>query len=114
MLRLLLSGLFFSLLLLSLTVVSYAVPPGKTATWPGGGQGPVTFDGKIHAKEGFKCNDCHPSLFMMRGGTAKMTMQALREGEFCGACHNGEKAFSTADMSKCQNCHKSEVQGGTP
>ncbi len=114
MLRLFLPASFSVLWLLTLPVGSYAVPSGKTVTWEGGGQGLVTFDGKAHITEGYKCNSCHPSLFMMRGGTAKMTMKALREGEFCGACHNGKTAFSAADVSKCRNCHKVNAQGETP
>ena len=83
-----------------------AVGPGKTLTWQGGGQGQVVFEGKKHAKEGHGCKDCHPGLFSMKYGTAKITMAAMDKGELCGACHNGKTAFATNDTKKCHECHK--------
>ena len=82
-----------------------AVPPGKTVEFAGGGKGKVTFDGKAHAAKGLKCNDCHTKIFAMKKG-AKLTMAAMNKGENCGACHNGTRAFSTSDASKCNECHK--------
>jgi len=32
-----------------------------------------------------------------------MTMKTMGEGKFCGACHNGEQAFSVE--SDCDQCH---------
>jgi len=34
-----------------------------------------------------------------------MTMAKLNEGQFCGACHNGTRAFPTKDMKACTRCH---------
>lgn len=83
-----------------------AVQSGKTLTWPGGGQGVVEFEGKEHAKKGYKCDACHPKLFQMKKGGAKMTMVSLNSGQYCGVCHNGRTAFSTDDSRKCHECHK--------
>ncbi|NTW59180.1 MAG: cytochrome C [Nitrospirae bacterium] len=83
-----------------------AVGPGKTLVWPGGGKGEVLFEGDDHAEKGYTCEDCHPGLFSMKHGTAKITMAALDRGGFCGACHNGTTTFSTKDPKKCHECHK--------
>ncbi len=85
-----------------------AVPPGKIVIWEGGGQGAVKFEGTEHAEKGYKCESCHPSLFEMKKGSAKMTMDLLNKGQFCGACHNGKVAFSTSDTGKCHECHKNK------
>jgi len=84
-----------------------AVPPGKTIDFASP-KGKVTFDGKLHADKGLKCADCHtkPKLFQMKKGTEKMTMAAMNEGKFCGACHDGKKAFSVKAPADCAKCHK--------
>lgn len=83
-----------------------AVPPGKTVEFPGGAMGKVVFDGKVHADKGLKCNDCHTKIFQMKKGTAKMKMADINAGKFCGACHNGTKAFKSSDAANCAKCHK--------
>lgn len=83
-----------------------AVPPGKTVEYAGGGFGKVVFDGKAHMDAGLKCNDCHTSIFEMKKGAVQLTMAAMNEGKFCGACHNGTKAFSTKDAATCARCHE--------
>lgn len=83
-----------------------AVPPGKTVEFAGGDAGKVVFDGKTHADKGNKCADCHPKLFQMKKGTAKLIMAEMNEGKNCGECHNGTKAFKTSDPANCAKCHK--------
>jgi c(7)-type cytochrome triheme protein len=97
-----------ALLLLSIFISlnALAVPAGQTITWGGGGQGTVKFKGSEHAEKGYKCDACHPSLFQNKYGSAKMTMTALNNGQFCGACHNGKTAFGTNEPRKCHKCHK--------
>lgn len=68
----------------------------------------VVFEHKGHVDMGLKCADCHPGLFETRIGAAeerpeKFVMQALYDGKFCGACHNGEAAF--ASDTRCTTCH---------
>ena len=96
-----------SLLVLLITMAfasgALAVPSGKTVEFPGGSEGKVFFDGKTHAEKGLKCADCHPKLFAMKKG-AELKMADMNAGKYCGACHNGQKAFSTA--SDCARCHK--------
>ena len=83
-----------------------AVGPDKTITWAGGGEGKVMFDGRKHAEKGYNCKNCHPGLFSMKYGAAKITHAKLKQGQYCGACHNGNLAFSTVDQAKCFACHE--------
>jgi c(7)-type cytochrome triheme protein len=99
------------LMLLSLIFIPatlLAVPSGQIITWEGGGQGTVRFEGDEHAEKEYKCESCHPSLFPMKKGSAKMTMNLLNNGRFCGSCHNGKVAFSTSDLQKCHECYKTK------
>lgn len=83
-----------------------ASPSGMQVEYAGGPMGKVTFDGKVHADKGLKCDACHTKIFQMKKGTAKMTMAAINKGEFCGTCHNGTKAFKASDPKTCTKCHK--------
>jgi len=85
---------------------AFAVPPGKTVEFAGGGNGKVVFDGKIHADKGLKCNDCHTKVFQMKKGSFKMTKEDHGTDKGCGTCHNGTKAFSQKDEASCGKCHK--------
>lgn len=100
--------LFVFVFLFLVPAVLFAVPSGQVITWEGGGAGMVKFEGAEHAKKGYKCESCHPSLFQMKKGSAKMTMELLNSGQFCGACHNGKIAFSTSNPKKCHECHKTK------
>ena len=96
----------FAALMLSIGNVM-AVPAGKVE-FAGGSLGKVTFDAKVHADKGAKCADCHtkPKLFEMKKGKDKLTMAAMNEGKFCGACHDGKKAFSVKAPADCVKCHE--------
>jgi len=85
--------------------IATAVPPGKTVEFNGGPMGNVVFDGKVHASKGLKCNACHTKIFKMKKGADKITMAAIREGKFCGTCHDGKAAFKANDPAKCKTCH---------
>jgi c(7)-type cytochrome triheme protein len=65
--------------------------------------GNVTFSHANHL-EMFGCSDCHPDLFKAKHGANKMTMAAMEQGQFCGACHDGDTAFSVAE--DCESCHQ--------
>ncbi len=67
--------------------------------------GPVTFSHKMHVGEKkLQCPDCHTKLFQMKR-VAAMKMAEINNGEYCGACHNGKKAFSAKDSKNCAKCH---------
>jgi c(7)-type cytochrome triheme protein len=77
-----------------------------------GDQSPAMFSHEKHVTERKeKCGACHTKLFQMKAGKTakkkgKLTMAAMEEGKFCGACHNGEKAFSVkAADNNCAKCH---------
>ncbi|MCI5149022.1 MAG: hypothetical protein D3916_06495 [Candidatus Electrothrix sp. MAN1_4] len=68
----------------------------------------VLFDHALHHKElGLACNECHMKLFDMKMGSAgekgDFTMQAMYDGKYCGACHNGSLAFDLKE--NCSKCH---------
>lgn len=91
---------------LMLSVSAFAVGPGKTLEYDGKGAGKVTFDGKVHAGKGLKCNDCHPAIFKMKKGSTVGAMKDMNAGKSCGTCHNGTKASDVKDNANCGKCHK--------
>lgn len=95
----------FAALMLSIGNVM-AVPAGTVEF--ASPMGKVTFDAKVHADKGAKCADCHtkPKLFEMKKGKDKLTMKDMNEGKFCGACHDGKKAFGVKAPADCAKCHK--------
>jgi len=68
----------------------------------------VIFEHKTHVGQGLECDSCHgDGLFKMATGSAEaqpdFTMQALYDGKYCGACHDGATAF--ASNTRCTVCH---------
>ena len=75
--------------------------------------GPVTFSHEKHKEKTDKCTACHTKVFKMKKGTSgTITLAALKEGKFCGACHDGKTqvggvvAFAVDDKANCEKCHK--------
>lgn len=51
----------------------------------------------------FACKVCHADLgFKFKAGGNEITMAKIIDGQFCGACHNGEIAWS---VENCDMCH---------
>ena len=51
----------------------------------------------------FRCKVCHADLgFQFKAGGNDITMLKIIDGEFCGACHNGDIAWS---VENCDLCH---------
>ncbi len=102
----------FLTLILAVAFVGSAFASMNMLDFAGGSAGKVTFDGKMHnTKLGpGKCKECHPGLFPMKKpgaeGAAKITMADINAGKYCGACHDGTKAFSAKDAANCGKCHK--------
>ena len=68
----------------------------------------VVFNHRTHTDEiGLECSSCHGDIFAMQRGaavrTGKLNMASLAEGQFCGACHDGDTAF--ASDTNCSACH---------
>lgn len=64
---------------------------------------PAYFPHWIHRIQ-YKCGACHEDLFKMKSGSADITMDGIKEGKACGACHNGKAAFE-ANFDTCLRCH---------
>jgi c(7)-type cytochrome triheme protein len=58
----------------------------------------------------FRCKVCHADLgFKFKAGGNEIDMVKIIDGQFCGACHNGEVAWS---VENCNLCHTGKP--GTP
>jgi c(7)-type cytochrome triheme protein len=75
--------------------------------------GTVIFSHEKHMAAGNKCTSCHVKVFKMKkGATGPLTMEKIKAGEQCGACHNGKTAvegktvFLAVDPANCEKCHK--------
>ncbi len=62
----------------------------------------VWFDHARHMKT-YPCKTCHMRIFQMKRGSTPITMKAMRQGLYCGGCHNGKTAFS---LRHCSRCHQ--------
>ena len=66
------------------------------------GMRPVVFPHWFHRIR-FRCKVCHADLgFKMQAGGNQINMLKIIDGEYCGACHNGEVAWS---VENCDVCH---------
>ena len=52
----------------------------------------------------FRCSVCHPKIFPMRVTGKEITMDAIREGKFCGTCHGTDTAWGPT-FDTCSVCH---------
>lgn len=76
---------------------------------------PVVFPHWFHRIR-YRCAVCHGDLAIkMRAGGNEITMKDIMDGRFCGACHNGQVAWSS---ERCELCHsgrsglKTGISGG--
>ena len=54
---------------------------------------PVVFNHWLHRSK-YSCRLCHEDLkFAMKANGTGITEEASRNGQYCGACHNGKEAF---------------------
>ena len=66
------------------------------------GMRPVVFPHWFHRIR-FRCKVCHADLgFKFEAGGNQINMLKIIDGEYCGACHNGEVAWS---VESCDICH---------
>lgn len=67
------------------------------------GMRPVVFPHWFHRIR-FRCKVCHADLgFKFKAGGNKITMAKIIDGKFCGACHNGQIAWSVENCSMCHS-----------
>ncbi len=73
------------------------------------GMRPVIFPHWFHRVR-FRCKVCHADLgFKFKAGGNEINMLKIIDGEYCGACHNGDIAWS---VENCDLCHSAKP--GTP
>lgn len=75
------------------------------------GMAPVIYPHWFHRIR-YQCSVCHVDLgIKMKAGSSGITMDKISQGEFCGACHNGDIAWSGEN---CDLCHsgKSGLETG--
>lgn len=61
----------------------------------------VVFSHAVHTTW-LRCNNCHPAIFEKEAGTAKITMEAIDDGKYCGVCHDKVALAPNG----CKGCHK--------
>lgn len=70
---------------------------------------PVVFPHWFHRIR-FRCKVCHADLgFKFKAGGNDINMLKIIDGEYCGACHNGQTAWA---VENCDLCHSAKP--GTP
>lgn len=73
------------------------------------GMRPAVFPHWFHRMR-FRCKVCHADLgFKFKAGGNEINMVKIIDGQFCGACHNGDIAWS---VENCNLCHSGKP--GTP
>jgi c(7)-type cytochrome triheme protein len=72
----------------------------KTAVVMGKGKSAVRFNHATHISQA-KCNDCHSDLFKIKKGSNRIAMNDHGSNKYCFACHDGRKAFTWNDCSRC-------------
>lgn len=82
----------------------------------GAGMRPAVFPHWFHRIR-FACKVCHADLgFKFKAGGNEINMAKIIDGQFCGACHNGEIAWG---VENCNICHSglpgtpTQVHGST-
>jgi c(7)-type cytochrome triheme protein len=64
---------------------------------------PSIFPHWVH-RLNYRCDTCHDSLFEMKRGGTPVSMDSMKAGENCGACHDGQLAFAVK-LNSCNRCH---------
>ncbi|MDD2540288.1 MAG: cytochrome c3 family protein [Desulfuromonadaceae bacterium] len=71
----------------------YSTPPVANAI----------FSHALHT-QAYSCKDCHVAMFKPdRSKNKRVTMAQMAKGQSCGACHDGQAAFSV--KGDCAKCH---------
>ena len=106
------------LLLAVALVISNAIPNKAEAEYgdvvinnfsDDAGMRPVVFPHWFHRIR-FRCKVCHGDLgFAFKAGGNEINMVKIIDGQYCGACHNGDVAWS---IENCELCHSGNP--GTP
>ena len=79
--------------------------PRKGATGGAEQFAPAVFPHTLH-RVLYKCYVCHDALFKMKLGADAITMNAMGNRKFCGACHDGKTTFDASSFDNCNRCHQ--------
>ncbi len=80
------------------------------ATAPEAGARAVVFSHWRHRAR-YACRVCHFELgFALEAGATGVREEDNRNGEYCGACHDGGTAFSVQDEGNCARCHVGKIR----
>ncbi len=72
---------------------------------------PVAFSHWVHRQK-FTCVVCHMELgFSMQTNDTDISEAEIRDGQYCGACHNQKVAFGID--GNCAKCHRGDVTAGS-
>jgi len=64
----------------------------------------VIFSHDAHVtKHKQKCGECHYRIYTTIAQRKDVTMAQMQNGQSCGACHNGQRAFDV--KGTCNKCH---------
>jgi c(7)-type cytochrome triheme protein len=86
---------------------AWAVMGGGDISFPVPGMSTVLFSHDDHlGKFKLKCSECHYKIYTNHAQHKAVGMEGMRNGQSCGACHNGTRAFSVASQQHCIKCHK--------
>ncbi len=103
-------GFGIGLLAFSPGAAQVKVPPDFTFEKGKDSPAPVTFSHEKHKAKVDKCTACHVKVFKMKlGQSGPITLAALQEGKFCGACHDGKTQIAGTvvfPIDACDRCHK--------
>jgi c(7)-type cytochrome triheme protein len=76
----------------------------------GAGMRPVVFPHWFHRVR-YRCKVCHADLgFKFKAGGNEINMVKIIDGQYCGACHNGDVAWS---IENCNMCHSAKPRTPT-
>lgn len=93
------------LFILLLSSTAWAKVGGGDITFSVKNNKNVVFSHDIHiGQKGLKCAECH-NLYSISKMSNGATMEDMRKGKYCGACHNDQRAFSV--KANCERCHRS-------
>lgn len=74
------------------------------------GMRPAVFPHWFHRIR-FRCKVCHADLgFKFKAGGNEINMVKIIDGQYCGACHNGNIAWS---VENCNLCHSGKTGTST-
>jgi len=62
----------------------------------------------------FTCGACHNELFAMKAGADTLTMDGMKQGRSCGACHDGKTAFAAFECARCHVAGRTTAAAAVP